>query len=516
MDRCFRISFFFLIILALGSCATVGDISGGQKDLAAPKVIMADPPSGSTHFKSKKIVLGFDEYFKLNDPLNNISVLPLGPQIQAKADKKKLILELDGELLENTTYQITFNNAIKDLNEGNDSLMHYVFSTGAFIDSLTYRGKVADAYSAEPAGDILVGLYSENDSIQSVKPRYFAKSNKVGEFDLSHLKAGKYRVYAFRDVNRDLRFQTGEKTGFREELLTLDSSYTDSAYILLFQNPQNRKLTHRSFVFPSQIRLAGNFDLAEARWYYEGKPIDTASIFRYRTDSITFSLPNKPQSDFYITSDFQPDTLFFRLNTKIKEIKYEVFPPDKDLTMSQQVSLIFSERIRAFNASLIRVEALDSSALLPLFNFRDNRFLLSFEKKPGSSVRLTLLPGAIQFTDGSFSDSISETFRLRTEKEFGTLVFVNFKAMENCLLEILKNEKVVRQISCAALTASPSVPYLESGEYSFRIIRDENSNGKWDGGDVLQREAAEKVLYFPDKVNIRANWETEVELEFNP
>lgn len=517
MDRFLRITFFFIILLGLSACATVGEIAGGKKDAFAPKPVEngVQPPSGSINFSSREIIFEFDEYFKLNNPAENIAVLPLGPTVEARVEKKKLILDLGGELKANTTYQVTFNNALKDLNEGNDSLMRYVFSTGPFIDSLIYKGKVADAYTGELSGAFLVGLYNEGDRIDSVKPRYFTKTNRAGEFELEYLSAGKYRVYAFNDLNKDLKFQSAEKTGFREELLVLDSSYTDSNAIRVFQNPQTKKITGKIFVYPSQIRLGANFDLSNSRFYYEGEEISRERIYNYRTDSITFSLPKHPEKDFYITTDFQADTLFFRLNSKIKKVQYDIIPKDKDLTQTQEFSFLFSESIRAFDADSIGLLAGDSTPVLPNFSFKHNRFFVTLEKKPAKSLQIKLLAGAIQFTDSTFSDSIHETFSIKEDREFGSLVLVNFNPPGACVLEILREGKVIRQIGCATLQSNPVVTYLEGGEYSFRLVLDENGNGKWDGGDVLQRKEAEKVLYFPEKAKIRSNWETEVELQFN-
>ena len=458
----------------------------------------------------------FDEYFKLNNPLENISILPLGPVVEAKSETKKLILDISGELMPNTTYQLTFNNAIKDLNEGNDSLFSYVFSTGPFVDSLVYKGSVADAYSSEIAGSYLVGLYAEGDRIDSVKPRYFTKTNRRGEFELNYLAAGKYRVYAFNDLNKDLKFQAAEKVGFRPELLSLDSSLTDSTAILVFQNPQTQKITAKAFVYPSQIRLGANFDLSNARFYFEGEEIDKERIYHYRTDSITFSLPKQPQTDFYLTTDFQSDTLFFRLNNKIKKVQYDLVPKDKDLTQTQEFSFLFSEDIRAFDADSIGLLSGDSLPVLPEFSFRHNRLTVKLGKKPYKSLQIKFLAGAIRFADDTFSDSIHETFSVREEREFGTLVLINFRPSGNCILEILKEGKVIRQLSRAVLQQNPAISFLEGGEYSFRVVLDENGNGKWDGGEVFELKRAEKVLHFPEKVKIRANWETEAELQFSP
>ena len=51
--------------------------------------------------------------------------------------------------------------------------------------------------------------------------------------------------------------------------------------------------------------------------------------------------------------------------------------------------------------------------------------------------------------------------------------------------------------------------YLKPGNYGLRIIFDENGNRKWDTGSFLKKIQPEEVRYYPDMVNIRANWEME-------
>ena len=50
---------------------------------------------------------------------------------------------------------------------------------------------------------------------------------------------------------------------------------------------------------------------------------------------------------------------------------------------------------------------------------------------------------------------------------------------------------------------------LEPATYRVRIIFDENGNGKWDTGSYLQKKQPERVLYYPEAIEVRANWELE-------
>ena len=64
-------------------------------------------------------------------------------------DKKTVTLTWEDTLENNTTYSIYLNETVQDITESNDSLMVFVFSTGDYIDSLSYQVKVIDAFTSQ-------------------------------------------------------------------------------------------------------------------------------------------------------------------------------------------------------------------------------------------------------------------------------------------------------------------------------------------------------------------------------
>ena len=48
---------------------------------------------------------------------------------------------------------------------------------------------------------------------------------------------------------------------------------------------------------------------------------------------------------------------------------------------------------------------------------------------------------------------------------------------------------------------------IDSGKYFIRIIFDENKNEKYDSGNFLKRIKPEKVIYYPDEIDVRAGWD---------
>ena len=210
---------FIICHLSFNSCARMGSPDGGWYDDDPPQVISCSPEDKSTNVSSKKISILFDEYIKLEDATSKVIVSP--PQLEMpeiKASGKKIIVELQDSLKENTTYTIDFSDAISDNNEGNPMGNYtYCFSTGEQIDTFEVSGYVLDASNLEPIKGILVGLYDDlADSAFKTKPMLrVSRTDSRGRFAVKGIAPGTYRAYALQDVDGDFRFtQKSEMIAF--------------------------------------------------------------------------------------------------------------------------------------------------------------------------------------------------------------------------------------------------------------------------------------------------------------
>ena len=203
-------------------CARMGQRGGGWYDDGPPVVFGSDPADQSTNVKAKKITIYFDEFIKLEDATSKVTVSP--PQLEMpeiNATGKKIVVELQDSLKENTTYTIDFSDAISDNNEGNPLGNYtYSFSTGDQIDTLEVSGYVLDASNLEPVKGIKVGLYNDlADSAFKTKPMLrVSQTDSRGHFVIKGVAPGTYRAYALNDVDGDFRFsQKAEMVGFNHD-----------------------------------------------------------------------------------------------------------------------------------------------------------------------------------------------------------------------------------------------------------------------------------------------------------
>ena len=131
-------------------------------------------------------------------------------------------MELQDTLKDETTYTIFFGDAIVDNNEHNVlSGYSFSFATGESIDTLKMSGTLIDAATLNPIAGVIVGIHSDlSDSAFTSKPfDRITKTDKNGNFSITNIRSGKYRIYALDDVGNNYRFDTpDEKIAFSDSI----------------------------------------------------------------------------------------------------------------------------------------------------------------------------------------------------------------------------------------------------------------------------------------------------------
>lgn len=199
--------------MALLSCANVVRPNGGERDSAGPKIVRIDPPPGTLNYKGQVVDFYFDEFLKPGSYRKEIFVSPVprfDPLVTVK--NKRLRVEFKTELRDSTTYVLTLGTGIKDFNEGNgmDQSFTYAFSTGDQLDSLSMTGRVVNAWSTKPQGEMKVIVYPaeeiEGNDIFDIRPVYATETDKEGRFKVEYLKEGAYKVYAVEDKDQSYSY----------------------------------------------------------------------------------------------------------------------------------------------------------------------------------------------------------------------------------------------------------------------------------------------------------------------
>ena len=89
----------------------------------------------------------------------------------------------------------------------------FVFSTGAFIDSLKLSGTVVNAQTLRGEKNVLVMLYRDTkDSVVfKQKPYYYTRTDDNGNYQITNLAASTYKIFALDDEGEDYLYNTPEE-----------------------------------------------------------------------------------------------------------------------------------------------------------------------------------------------------------------------------------------------------------------------------------------------------------------
>lgn len=527
IKRILGLIFFSLMVLALWQCAKRGSPTGGPKDLAPPVLLRSEPPNLSTNFKSNKIRLYFDELIKLEDVQNQMVVSPpfkhpaeITPQ---GIPSKYIEIIIKDTLRENTTYTVNFGQSIVDNNEGNPNpFLSYVFSTGDYLDSLSLSGAVKDAFKRRAEPFISVMLYQIDSSftdstIYKSPPLYISNTgDSLPLFELNHLKAGKYALIGLKDENRNNMFdQRLDKIGFLADTISLP---TDSIYLLnLFKELPDYSASVPTYLAKNKILFGYSGDYRDMRiepltslpdsvrtTIQKERGKDTLNYWLTPTDldSIIFTVTNdrmKVSDTFTVkTRKLAMDTL--RLSTTASGT----------FKFGDHFSIQANTPIVAIDSSKIGLMVNDSIPM-PFSLVLDsigNQLDFEFGVEPNQRYAFSLLPAAITDFFGDQNDSLVYSFSTGSLADFGDLTIELEGSVVYPLVVQLTNEKgdVVREI--AATQPVPfEFPSLDPANYMVRVIFDENGNGTWDTGSYLGKLQPERISYYPDRIEIRANWE---------
>lgn len=522
------IHLLWLIIIPITfiKCGQRGTLTGGPKDSIPPILINASPKMNTVHFDRDEIRLTFDEFITLKDINNQLVISPpleigaytLSPRTGAT---KRISIKLVDTLYPNTTYTFNFGKGIADNNEGNIlSNFAYVLSTGETIDSLTLSGLVADAIALKPPSDISVQLYridsTYTDSIIYLeKPLYVANTLDSTYYKFQNLSQGKYQLIALKDQNANFLFdQNQDKIGFHTQFVELPK---DSVV--------NLKIFEEIIDFSWALPEFYNHHLILQGYYgqWSDQMMEMISDVPNTFESI-ITQPNETDSLYYWFKGAELDSLkfqFFQKDSLITRTLRFTNPAEDSLVINQlTVSTIHLNKtfdlyanrpIVAIDTTLIRIFDIDT-ALVPyqaMIDPNKHKVSFNFEVTPNDQYQIHLHPGALVDYFEATHDTLELSIKSIGLEEYGTItVNVIADSELHYILQLVDNQgELVRSVVKNPEDESYVFQYLLPGTYFVRLVKDQNNNEIWDTGNFLKKIQPEQVIYHPDTLELRANWE---------
>ncbi|HEU4553585.1 MAG TPA: Ig-like domain-containing protein [Chitinophaga sp.] len=480
IQRFRRLVLGFIVIASflLSRCANIVPPGGGPRDTLPPLLLAVDPPDSTLHFNSRKVHFNFDEYVELDNVFDKMIVSPTLKRVPTVTSKLRTVtMEIKDTLQPNTTYTFNFSDAIKDVNERNPIIdFSYVVSTGDYLDSLQVLGRTINAETGKIDSNVSVMLYRNTaDSVVSKeKPVYYARSKGNGVFWFKNLAPGDYKLFAIKEEDRDLQYTqpTTELIAFRDSLIHLREQNIRDITMLMFIEQD------------STMRPPGEQPPAEEP-QPEEKEKDKDKKKKPR-------LHIQPQLD---QNQQELDTpLVLSFSIPLAKMDSAQFHLAED-------TLLHPVSFASFTLDSTR------SKLSLRYKWKEGmHYRLIVDKTAATDTLNQQLTKAdtINFDAKKFSDYGKLFLKLKLSDS--TRAALNGDTSIHFVVQLVK-EKDIRY-SGVIVNGAWTKTLITPGEYEIRILLDQNNNGKWDRGVYYghPKRQPERVVSFPEKRNIKANW----------
>jgi hypothetical protein len=525
MQKNFIACFFILLAIAFVGCAKRGNITGGSKDTLAPVLISSFPKNGTVNFNGTEIKLYFDEYVKLKNVGKQLIVSPpmkKAPEVLPYNASKFITIKLKDTLQPNTTYSLNFGQSIADNNEGNVlPQFKYVFSTGSYIDSLALSATFKDAKEKKMPNFVSIMMYEVNEkyndsTIYKETPRYITNSlDSLKLLKLENLKQGKYRLIALKDANNNNKFDPKlDKIGFIKDFVTLPND-------TIFELELFKEALPFTMLKPSQS--SGN----RATMGFEGNPKDVKIVVKKSGEAIPFKLSKlqdkdsvqiwfKPMKNDSIVISASKDKFSKDFVLKLKDQKNDTlsFTPQKsgNIPFREKFAINSTVPLEKVDNSKISIINKDKKnvAFTTLYDEWKQQLVFDFEKQPIEKYTMTVLPGALVDFYERKNDSLKYSFATQNTSDFANLR-VKLKNIKRfpVIVELTDKEGKILASGYSEKEDLFFFDLIEPNKFTLRVIYDDNKNKIWDPGNYLEKRQSEEVIYCPEEIDVRANWDWE-------
>ena len=541
------------LFLGMSSCAIPQMPEGGPVDSVPPRIIETSPRHEDVNVSTRTIRIVFNEYVDQASFAQSISITPeFDAPLEIRWRKKRVDIQLPDTLRPNTTYILTLDTNLSDVNRVKlSSPVTLAFATGPRINKGTLAGQVIDPARGKGLAGIDLLAYSVQDSLLlpeiPEKPAYRTQSDQRGAFRFSYLSEQDYYIVALRDLNRNKRPDGNEPFGVPPmPILYADSVLSDSTRSWYLASRDTipprlqriRPISSRRFAlqFSEAVRLPAGDSLS---WSLtdstsgDAFPIETiyqshldrqqvffssgvlfASTHQLIAGGLTDSTGNPMRTDtLYFRPSSSTDTLqtrFIRwepLNLVSGEAGFPLIPP----TTYPGIRFNMPPDLQGIQDL---IEMSDTTGNPVAFRaFSEDGTLVQLEPLPaavpGQIIQLSL-PG----TGVAAPDTVyRQTVMFISEEQLGELggVVAGGDSLSNKAVELIPagTTKLVEPQILQRVDSTFLFPGLPAdGQFRFRAFLDINGNAQWDGGTLLPYTPAEPLTWSNDSLTVRARWET--------
>ena len=542
---------FFFFLLLIAGCAGQRPPEGGPVDSIPPEIISVYPSPSTVNYSENKIIIEFSEYVDRRSAEEAVFISPNIEDKEFDWSGTELEITINEQLRSNTTYVVTIGTDVVDIRASNRMAKAFsvAFSTGNTIDNGTLVGKVFD----EKSDGVMIFSYRLNtikpDTLNPArsKPDYLTQTGKGGNFQLTNLASGNYRLFAIRDEFRNLLYDpetdaagttddvtlTLTDTLFKGIQFTLAKEDTtppritsviasDNRHILVqFSEELDSSSVHQnSFTvtdtlyqntLPIQHYFLNNSEYNNFTLVTEKQKVDERYVVKVngvkdkRGFVINPAADAKQFSGSSINDTIPPAIMY----STLQESSAKIFPDDKiDFQFNDILLLPLAD-----TAVGMKRQKDSSSQTISLANKSPNSISI-IPNSPlniGEQYQLLFKWNAIRdLFENHLKDSVSTVnFSVVDPENTGSIegIFAGFGGQSNIITA--KNVNDLKQKELKTKTSSSGkfvFNRLPEGRYALKAFDDRNSNLQHDAGIVFPLIRAEHFTLYHDTIRVRPRW----------
>lgn len=343
-----------------------------------------------------------------------------------------------------------------------------------------------------------------NDSVESAKV-----------LEVSHFYPDNLVLFAFNEQKKNLYLEKSERLSKQRVAFYFSApedslpvvkglNFDDTDWAILENSIHNDTLTY--WIKDSLIYKLDTLSLTLNYRY-----TDTLSNLSSRIDTLNLSVRAARQQFERKNNSRRREDKEAQDSVVIEYLKFrEVIPGAMDI--GHRPRFIFEEPLVSVNFDAIRLEVKKDSVFIeqPWRFEPDSVKLREYELiarlMPGEEYVLTIDTAAFTGLYGLFSEQITKSFKVKKIEEYSNLRLDITGVIEPAFVELLdKSDKPITKVPVQGGVAK--FIHLNPGTYYARVVFDSNGNGVYDTGNFQQKRQPEKVHYYWNPFELKANWD---------
>ena len=517
---------------------------GGKKDETPPELINTIPDNKATNYDGNTVELFFSEYIEETTVEDAISILPAlkyEPDIIYKG--KKIVIRFNDSLQQNQTYIIAINRNLSDerkvkLSQG----IQFAFSTGNEIDNGSISGKI---YNSNQSSVQLWKIQDELDSIHFFNriPDYSIDASNNGDYQFSYLASGNYRLAALDHAFSGMPIIPKKMLyglHWRHSIKLKNQENVKGVNVFLPSETNSIKMVQAEWIEGSWGSITFSKPIDN---YHGNMPIDIFYEDSTKAEVDFFQDPNDNKKLNFILDRLTHEHILIEVNdskhhkngsfefAKIR-INMDTYVDTMNVSLTPQLNnevlQIDEHRIvplKIIFSSLIDIE--NSNTNFPIIQDSTN---IQYTAEWEDPLSIKLIPklnwipnklyniniyrdSVVPYYKKFLEDSVlTLSFKTSDYQQYGSLIInLENNSFKKLKIEAKKigKEKIVVENSLN-FSNQFRLNHMLEGRYLLMFFQDINDDNKISPGNLNPYRPSEWFYFYPDTINIRANWDMEL------